>query len=390
MEKRPIGKTGEKATILGFGCMRLPLDGPKPCDIDIGQSTAMLRRAIDGGVNYVDTAYAYHSGGTRMDPGASEPFVAQALKGGYREKVLLATKLPCWLVKSHADMHRLLDEQLRRLDVRHLDFYLAHSLNDKNWGPMLSYDLFGFFEEAMRDGRIRFPAFSFHDDFRVFEVICKGYDWAFAQIQYNYLDTEYQAGLKGLRLAGSRGMGVVVMEPLRGGFLARHLPEEAGGKLKGLHPDWSLASWAFKWVWAHPEVSTVLSGMNDMSQVEDNLKSGEEFTEAGFSDSDGEAVLEVARHFQERLQVNCTQCKYCMPCPSGVDIPKNLGFLNQYYFFDAEETKKRCMYYYALMIARKERASNCTACGECVEKCPQAIEIPAKLSQTAELYASVR
>ncbi|MDR2339294.1 MAG: aldo/keto reductase [Deltaproteobacteria bacterium] len=279
MEKRPIGQSGEKASILGFGCMRLPLHGPKPDNIDIDLATNMLRTAINRGVNYVDTAYAYHSSG-RNSPGASEPFLAHALKDGYRERILLATKLPTWLVNSHADMHKFLDEQLRRLDVRHIDFYLAHNLNSHVWEPMVNFGLVKFFEEAMKDGRIRFPCFSYHDSYGLFETICKSYDWAMAQIQYNYLDTEYQAGLKGLKLAASRGVGVVVMEPLRGGFLARHLPDELGARLQAIHPGWSMAAWALKWLRAQKEVSTVLSGMSDMAQVGDNLKSGDEFTKA--------------------------------------------------------------------------------------------------------------
>jgi predicted aldo/keto reductase-like oxidoreductase len=321
-----MGKTKEQSTILGFGCMRLPLNGPTPDMINIELATKMLRNAIESGVNYVDTAYAYHSAGTRNTPGQSEPFVSGALKGGYREKVLLATKLPTWLVESHRDMHKYLDEQLRRLDVKYLDFYLAHNLNVYVWEKMQSFKLFDFFEEAMKDGRIRFPAFSFHDSYLLFETIIKNYDWALTQIQYNYLDQDYQAGRKGLKLANSRGMAVVIMEPLRGGFLARHIPEDIVSRLNNMHPDWSMAGWALKWLWSQSEVTTVLSGMSDMAQVEDNLKSAYQYTENGFSESDSSAIDEVARYFEQRLKVNCTQCGYCMPCPSGVDIPKNLGF----------------------------------------------------------------
>ncbi|MDR2198264.1 MAG: aldo/keto reductase [Deltaproteobacteria bacterium] len=390
MEKRDLGRTGEKASILGFGCMRLPLNSPRVDDIDMDLAAKMLRKAIDAGVNYVDTAYAYHSAGTRDKPGASEPFVAQALRGGYREKVILATKLPTWLVKSHRDMHKYLDEQLKRLDAGAIDFYLAHNLNASIWEPLQSYKIQDFFDEAVKDGRIRFPAFSFHDGYAVFEKISQSYDWAMAQIQYNYLDREHQAGIKGLNLAIARGMAVVVMEPLRGGFLARHVPPEVATKFQAKRPGWSMASWAFKWIWAHGGVSTALSGMSDMAQVEDNLKSAREFGESGFAGEDERAVEEAVAYFKDRLQVNCTQCGYCLPCPSGVDIPKNLSFLNQYFFFDAEETKKRCEFYYGIQVSPQERASQCVSCGECVEKCPQRIPIPESLARTAELYAAVK
>ncbi|MDR2405799.1 MAG: aldo/keto reductase [Deltaproteobacteria bacterium] len=390
MEKRKMGQSGESSSILGFGCMRLPLNGPTPDKIDVELATQMLRLAIDRGVNYVDTAYAYHSAGTRNTPGQSEPFVGEALKGGYREKVLLATKLPTWLVESHRDMHRFLDEQLMRLNTKQLDFYLAHNLNVHVWDKMLSLKLFDFFEEAMKDGRIRFPAFSFHDSYPLFETIVKSYDWALSQIQYNYLDQEYQAGKKGLKIAASRGLAVVIMEPLRGGFLGRYIPEPLVNKLEGLHPEWSMAGWALKWLWAQNEVSTVLSGMSDMSQVEDNLKSAEEFGETGFGEDDALAIDQVGEYFAKRIKVDCTQCGYCMPCPSGVDIPKNLSFLNQYHLFDAKETKERCKFYYAVMLAASERAIHCTQCGECLEKCPQNIPIPESLAQTADLYSSVK
>ncbi|MDR2141407.1 MAG: aldo/keto reductase [Deltaproteobacteria bacterium] len=386
IKKRLLGQSGVEGSILGFGCMRLPLNGPKAADIDIDLATRMLRLAIDRGINYVDTAYPYHSPGTRETPGASEPFVAQALKGGYREKVLLATKLPTWLVDSQAKMHQLLDFQLKRLDVRQIDFYLAHNINVSVWEKLLALGLRKFFDEAVRDGRIRFPSFSFHDNYALFEKVVSGYDWVMGQVQYNYLDHKYQAGQAGVRLAARKGLAVVVMEPLRGGFLVSQVPEEPTQVLKEARPDWTLPAWGFNWLWNQPECAVVLSGMSDLAQVEENLALAEKYEAGLFTEKDEAAIDKVRDFFKARLQADCTGCGYCLPCPSGVEIPKNINFLNQYYLFDGQTPRERCRYFYFVQLSPEERAVNCVACGECLEKCPQGLNIPAFLTKTAELY----
>jgi predicted aldo/keto reductase-like oxidoreductase len=383
-----MGKTGVKSSILGFGCMRLPLNGPKFSDIDFDLATQMLHKAIDAGVNYVDSAYPYHNSGDRATHGESENFLRDALKNGYREKVKVATKLPTWLVESHRDMHRFLDEQLKYLDLRKIDFYLAHNLNSGNWGPLQENKLFKFFEEAMKDGRIDFPCFSFHDESSLFETIIKSYDWALCLVQYNYLDQQYQAGRSGVRLAAERGTAVAVMEPLRGGYLTRHVPPEPKGWLNEAHPDWSLAAWALNWLWNQPEVSVVLSGMSAMDQVEDNLKTAERYAPGIFGEAEEELVRRVVEYFASRAQVNCTGCGYCLPCPSGVNIPKNLEFLNQFYLFDADEARDRCLNMYDLTVPLAERAKHCTSCSECEEKCPQHIPIPEILEKTLSIFAN--
>ncbi|MDR3154183.1 MAG: aldo/keto reductase [Deltaproteobacteria bacterium] len=386
MENRSMGRTGDRASILGFGCMRLPLDGPKPNNIDYDLGIKMVRSAIDRGVNYVDTAYAYHSGGTREEPGESEPFLAAALRDGYREKVRVATKLPTWLVKSYSDMHRYLDIQLKRLDVRQIDYYLAHNLNASVWGPLLEHGMLRFFDEAVKDGRIRFPAFSFHDEYPLFETIVKSYDWAMAQVQYNYLDQDYQAGRAGVKLAASRGAAVVVMEPLRGGFLVKYLPEGPRETLRKIRPDWSLAGWALNWLWAQSEVSAVLSGMSDMAQTDDNVAAALAYRDGVFGEAEAKAVEEVIGFFGRRIKVDCTACGYCMPCEDGVDIPKNLNFYNQFHLFDESEPKERCRFFYGIQVAPSEAAARCTSCGKCLEKCPQHISIPDVLKRTAETF----
>jgi predicted aldo/keto reductase-like oxidoreductase len=386
IEKRVMGKTGDSSSILGFGCMRLPLSGPKMSDIDIDLATKMLRTSIDRGVDYVDTAFAYHSAGDRSSPGASEPFVAHALKDGYREKVKLATKLPTWLVESHADMHKFLDMQLKFLNTSHIDYYLAHNLTADVWEPLKKNKLFDFFDEAVKDGRIKYPSFSFHDDFSLFKDIVLSYDWSMAQVQYNYLDTKFQAGTEGVKLAASRGMALVVMEPLRGGFLVKYMPENMEKALKEARPDWSLAAWCLNWLWNQPEVNVVLSGMSDMAQTLDNLQSAENYHVGTFRASDGEVLEKVRSYFDSTIKVSCTSCGYCMPCPSGVNIPKNFNALNQYSLFDAKEAKDRTVFFYGIQVSEPERAVNCVECGECVEKCPQHIAIPEVLGEIAKTF----
>jgi predicted aldo/keto reductase-like oxidoreductase len=283
-------------------------------------------------------------------------------------------------------MHRYLDQQLKRLDVRQIDFYLAHNLNSFVWETMVECRLGKFFDEAVKDGRIRYPAFSFHDHFSLFEKIVKSYDWAMAQIQYNYLDVEFQAGQAGAKLAKDRGLALVVMEPLRGGFLVNHVPDEAASWMREARPDWSMAAWGLNWLWNQPEVSLVLSGMTAMEQVTENLFLAEKFDREKFGAEEEGVIKRVREYFASRLKTNCTGCGYCMPCPSGVEIPKNLGFLNQYHLFEAKEAQERCRYFYGIQTSPEERADQCSECRQCEEKCPQHIAIPDYLAQMAEVF----
>ena len=269
MQYRKFGRLDWEASVLGFGIMRMPVIGEDRSAIDEAEGAAMVRHAIDQGVNYIDTAYPYHGG-------ASEPFVGRALRDGYRERVRVATKLPCWLVQSAADFDKYLDEQLERLQIGPINFYLLHGLNVESWGKMHDLGVLDWAERAMADGRIEHLGFSFHDSYDAFKTIVDGYDnWTFCQIQYNYMDEDQQAGTLGLRYAANRGLAVVVMEPLRGGLLAGSAPEPVQKLWAGAAAQRSPAEWALQWVWNQPEVNVTLSGMTTMQHVEENLTSAD-------------------------------------------------------------------------------------------------------------------
>ncbi len=388
MEKRPFGKTQKNVSLLGFGCMRLPLDGPDASCIDEALATAMVRKAIDRGVNYLDTAWPYHGSKGIREPGASEPFVGRALRDGYRSRVLLATKLPAWSVSSRADMDRILDTQLQRLETDHIDCYLAHNLNSLTWPALRDMKLFDFLDTAKRDGRIRHVGFSFHDRFAVFEDIIHSYDWEFIQIQYNYLDQQYQAGQKGLALAAERGLGIVVMEPLRGGFLVNHVPEEMRAVLAAVRPEWSLADWGLRWLWNQDAVQVVLSGMSTMAQVEENLAAADAAGAGALSGEDLAALDQVRRHFVSRIKVQCTACGYCLPCPAGVNIPKNFTTYNDYFLSDDAALRERTKFFYNLQTQPGERADKCIQCRECETKCPQALPVSDEMPRVAATLCS--
>jgi uncharacterized protein len=363
MKYRQFGSLDWKASALGFGCMRLPVNGSSE-NIDFPEATKMLRYAIDHGVNYVDTAYGYHGGN-------SERLVGEALKDGYREKVNLATKLPTWMVETEADFDRLLNEQLEKLQTDKIDMYLLHSLNKKHWESMKKLDVFSWVDQILADGKIGCIGFSFHDDYEVFEDIINGYDgWAFTQIQYNYLNEEEQAGTRGLELAAEKGIAVIVMEPLLGGNLVKapdaiqHLWESAPVKR-------TPADWALQWLWNKPETAVILSGMSTMEQVEQNLESAERSRVGLLEQKELDLVGVVRDTYAELRPIPCTSCEYCLPCPHGVAIPTNLNMYNDGYMYNTmDQAQKRYN-----GMDEKKRASQCTACKECEDKCPQSIVI---------------
>lgn len=368
MQYRVFGTIGWKVSALGFGAMRLPVSGGDPAGPDINEDEAirMIRHAVENGTNYVDTAYPYHGG-------KSEVVVGKALRDGYRERVKIATKFPVWAMQQESDFERILQEQLDRLQTDHIDFYLLHALNRRTWkNCVLKYDLLGKCEQAIRDGKIKHLGFSFHDDFDAFVEILNGYDkWEFCQLQYNYMDTENQAGMKGLKMAAEKGLAVVAMEPLLGGRLANP-PASVIEAVKEHKIDRSPANWALQWIWDQPEVSVVLSGMSNMAQLEENMQAADE-SGVGSLDSEGRALVSKMRDkYLEKSAVPCTKCSYCMPCPSGVNIPGLFSLFNDAYLYD-NISNARTMFQW--FIHEDERPNACVACRACEEHCPQQIKI---------------
>ena len=363
MQYRQFGKLDWKVSALGFGCMRLPTKGEDSKNIDEPESTRMLRYAIDQGLNYVDTAYPYHGGN-------SELFVGRALQDGYREKVKLATKLPCWKVKASEDFDRYLDEQLEKLQTDHIDFYLLHALNKDSWQKMRDLEVLKRAEGALADGRIRYLGFSFHDEYEVFQEIVDAYDWTFCQIQYNYMDIENQAGTKGLKHAAAKGLAVVIMEPLLGGKLVNP-PDPIQALWDSAATRRAPVDWALQWLWNQPEVAVVLSGMSAMQHVEENLASADVSGIGTLAPDELALFDQVRKKYDELCPIPCTKCGYCMPCPNGVDIPRNFAVYNEGVMYEKPD-KAREGYRW---IDEEKRASACIQCRECEEKCPQSILI---------------
>jgi len=367
MQYRKFGSLDWEVSALGFGAMRLPILDDDSGKINEPLATEMIRHAIDSGVNYVDTAYPYHQE-------QSEPFVGRVLKDGYREKVKLATKMPCWKVKEEADFDRFLEEQMKRLDVDYIDFYLLHALSKGSWRKVKALDVFTWAEKKMSEGLFGHLCFSFHDENPVYESIINGYDnWTMAQIQYNFMDVDYQAGRKGLKLAADRGLAVVVMEPLRGGRIAKNPPPAPVAEVWAKSDrDWTPAEWAFHWLWDQQEVSVAISGMNSMSDIEENLVTASRSEVGLLTDEDQVIIQEAQKVYGSLAPIPCTQCEYCLPCPSGVAIPRIFDYYNDAVAYDAWGHAR---WAYKNMMSASNRADNCVECGECEAVCPQNIQI---------------
>ncbi|MEW5747818.1 MAG: aldo/keto reductase [Candidatus Thermoplasmatota archaeon] len=374
MQYRDFGKTGWKVSALGFGAMRLPTVGDQPMTKRIREAEAigMIRHAIDRGVNYVDTAYGYHEK-------KGEVIVGKALRGGYRDRVRIATKSPVWLIEKKTDFDRLLATQLRRLRTDHIDFYLFHALNGDAWEKtVLKHGLLKRAEKAIADGRIGGIGFSFHDDLKAFKKIVDGYDgWALAQIQYNYLDTQNQAGTKGLRYAASKGIPVVVMEPLLGGRLANP-PRQIRDALRLRGRRVVPFELALKWVWDQPEVATVLSGMSTMNQVRGNLRAAGRSGVGELRAGERRLIERVTKMYRSMAVIPCTKCNYCMPCPHGIAIPTNFEEYNDAYVHNDLGNARRT---YERFFNPKKRASACKHCRECEKKCPQKLPISSLMAE---------
>lgn len=366
MQYVPFGQHGFQVSRLGMGMMRLPTreeDGKKV--IDREAAIALVRHGVDQGVSYVDTAYGYHNG-------ESEIVTGLALKDGYREKVTLTTKLPLWLVEEEKDMNRLLDEQLRKLDVPYVDFYILHAVSRDRFHKMQAFHYQDFLRQALKDGRIRHTGFSFHDDKDAFLEVLRDFDgWGMAQIQFNYLDDDRQATVEGLREAGRRGVPIVVMEPLRGGALANP-PQNVRALMEGYEKQRSAVEWAFAYVADFPEVATILSGMTTMEQLDDNLRIFDGLTVNGLTDKDKALIAQLKQAYLSRMPVGCTGCEYCVPCPGGVSIPQVFRGYNESKMFDDPARFRRS---YQELEKNEHDGSRCLSCGRCEGLCPQNLPI---------------
>lgn len=366
-------KKGNDLSILGYGCMRFTRNGTK---IDLDKAEKELLQAIDSGVNYLDTAYIY--------PG-SEAALGEILKRtGYRDKVYLATKLPHYMIKSIEGVEKTFQEELKRLQTNHIDYYLMHMLNDvKTWDSLVKMGITEWIQNKLAAGEIRNVGFSFHGSSDAFIAVADAYDWDFCQIQYNYIDEFSQAGRKGLQHAASRGIPVIIMEPLRGGRLVNLLPESAKAIIAQDQKHRSAAELAFRWLWNQPEVTCILSGMNSIEMVEENVRTASQVCIGEFDDYDNQLIEKVKAEIKKNIKVECTGCGYCMPCPAGVDIPETFHCYNTIY----TENKKTAVEEYTRATAYRKHpsgASQCVKCGKCEQHCPQGIPIRDKLAEASK------
>jgi len=375
MQYREFAPTGEKVSLLGFGAMRLPVVEKDETRIDEAKAIRMIRYAVDMGVNYVDTAFMYHEG-------KSEGVLGKALKDGYREKVLLADKMPLWMAKRAGGIEALFLEQFRRLDVDYIDFYLVHNLTRSFWKKAKDDNLMPFLERMKAEGRIGKIGFSFHDDFEVFKDIVDDYPWEFCQIQLNYMDTEFQAGVAGLKYAGERGIPVIIMEPLKGGKLTKYLPESVAAVWERAEVKRKPAEWALRWAADFPEVLTILSGMSEMKEVEDNIRILSDAVPLSLTEKEKSLIEEASKEYNNLIKASCTACRYCMPCPKRIDIPEVMDQYNQWHIYRAYRTSKREYDF----LSEGARPIDCIDCKECEAQCPQHLPVSDIMREMGDIF----
>jgi len=377
LKYRKFGRLDWRVSALGFGTMRLPIVDNDFRKVDEPEAIRMIRYAIDHGVNYIDTAYGYHGGN-------SEIVVGKALKDGYRDKVRVATKMPVYMINKREEMDKIFNEQLNRLQTEYVDFYLLHALNRDTWRRALDLNVLDWAERQMAEGRIKYLGFSFHDEFEVFKEIIDGYNgWTLCQIQYNYMDTESSRqtpGTIGLKYASSKGLAIVVMEPIKGGLLAITPPKEIQEIWEEAEVKRSPVEWALLWVWNHPEVSVALSGMSRMEQVVENIEFADRSDPNTLTPKDLEIIGRVKEKYLQYGFIGCTRCQYCMPCPQGVRIPDIIAFLNEILRSNDPQKINEVVKRYNEAIPKENRADVCIGCGTCEKKCPQSLPISRLMS----------
>ena len=374
---RKMKNTGDTLSILGYGCMRFP---EKRGKIDKEKATRQLHYAIDQGINYFDTAFPYHMG-------ESEPFLGQALTKEQKKKVKIATKLPAGSVRVEEDMEKILDNQLKKLKVDCIDYYLLHGLDKFNWEHFKKFDVLNFLDKIKIKGKVINTGFSFHDDTATFKKIVDSYDWHFCQIQYNYMDVSHEAGTNGLEYAIKKGLGIIIMEPLRGGTLTYKIPKEIQEVWNESDIKRSPAEWAFRWLWNRSEITVILSGMNNDEHINENLKIANQGLPNSLTEKELSLFKRVRDLYHKLLDIKCTGCRYCIPCPAGVNIPACFDLYNRIKFY--KEAKFYNIFKYGYHLGgfdkrKKEYASQCINCGKCIEKCPQKINIPLSLKKVSK------
>ena len=364
MKYRTMGKLGIQASAFGLGCMRFNGEASGDSTIDEQKAIGLIRQAIDGGVTYLDTAYVY------LDK-TSEIVLGKALQDGYRDRVTIATKMPMEYVHNREEMQELLDSELRKLQTDHIDFYLMHGINREKWEYFKSIGAPEFFDDMKKAGKIRYKCFSFHGPYNDFEYVIRDWDWDMVQIQYNFMDINNQAGTKGLELAGKLGIPVVIMEGLLGGRLAK-APANVQALYDAFPVKRSAVEWAFRWLCNHPEVSVVLSGCNEAEQIEQNLKIFDTVGTGIMTKDELKLIDDVRTAYISRTKIGCTGCRYCMPCPNGVDIP---GVFSVWNNFSLYETDPKTDWNMNRIRENDNGADKCVSCGACEVACPQHLSI---------------
>lgn len=374
MQYRTFKKLDREVSLLGMGAMRLPEteDG----QINEPEAIDIIRSAIDAGINYVDTAFGYHNG-------KSEGLVGKALRDGYREKVLLADKMPIWLAKDEEHMKEMFQTQLERLDTDYIDMYLVHSVNKPNWKRIKKLNLMPFLEEMKAAGKIKHIGFSFHDSYELFEEVLDSYPWEFCQIQLNYMDKDIQAGVKGLKLAAEKGLSVIIMEPLKGGKLTTGIPPTVQELWNNAPVKRTPAEWGFKWLANMPEVTLILSGMSSREQLQQNIATVSAADLNVLSDEERELIDKVSDEYNRLIKYSCTGCEYCLPCPQKLKIPDLIDTLNEWNIYGQNPATKM---EYIEWVPEGRHASDCISCKACEKKCPQGLPIAQIMKETSEIF----
>jgi uncharacterized protein len=362
MEYVQYGKTGLTVSKLGLGCMRFPKDE--------NEAIGMVHYAIDNGVNYLDSAYVYKD---------SEVITGKALQNGYREKIILATKSPIWNITRHEDFEKYLDEQLMRLGTDYIDVYLFHNLFAGNWEKVQQYDGLTFLDKMIAKGKILHKAFSIHSTLEAFKKIVDSFDWEMAQLQLNILDEHQQVGVEGLKYAAQKGLAMVIMEPLRGGYLLNNVPQEVRDLVDTYPQKRSLAEWCFRWLYNMQEVTLILSGTSSLEQLKDNVRIFDHAKPGVMSDEEQDLIVKIREAFESKRSIGCTGCRYCMPCPRGVSIPEVFKLYNSYQLVKPHPIDK--IVYQRTFVPAASGADQCVSCGLCAQHCPQGLKIPELLRQ---------